>query len=104
VTRDVRHVGVLLAGGAGAFIGLLIADNTSGGPRYTPEIFGQSLPTLNTLGVFCAGVALGLIFCLGVWLIVRGTKHGVHRRTRRAAARGALPLGSNFGAGRQRPS
>jgi hypothetical protein len=97
-------LGVVLAGGAGAFFGLLIAENTAGGPRYTPGIFGQSLPTLNTLGVFCAGVALGLIFCLGVWLILRGTKHGTHRWTRRAAARGALPLDSNFGAGRPRPS
>ncbi|HEY3089213.1 MAG TPA: hypothetical protein VGJ59_14265 [Jatrophihabitantaceae bacterium] len=59
-------LGVLLAGGAGAFTGPLIAYNTSDGPKYTPEIFGQSLPTLNTLGVFCSGIVLGLIFCLGL--------------------------------------
>jgi hypothetical protein len=67
-------LGGLLAGGAGAFTGLLIAYNTSGGPKYNPEIFGQSLPTLSTLGVFCSGMTLGLTFCLGLWLIV-----GVHR-------------------------
>ena len=42
-------LGGLLAGGAGAFTGLLIAYNTSGGPTYTPEIFGQSLATLDSL-------------------------------------------------------
>jgi hypothetical protein len=63
-----------LAGGAGAFTGLVIAYNTSGGPKYTPEIFAQSLPTLNTLGVFSSGVALRLIFCFGLWLVVGGTK------------------------------
>ncbi len=66
-------LGGLLAGGAGAFTGLLIAYNTSGGPKYTPEIFGQSLATLTTLGVFCSGMAMGLTFCFGLWLIV-----GVH--------------------------
>ncbi len=68
-------LGVLLAGGAGAFTGLLTASNTGGAPKCTPEIFGQSLPpTLNTLGVFCSGVALGLILCAGLWLIVGGGK------------------------------
>ena len=50
-------LGGLLATGAGTFTGLLIAYNTSGGPNYTPEIFGQSLATLTTLGVFCSGLA-----------------------------------------------
>ncbi len=65
-------LGGLLAGGAGAFTGLLIAYNTSGGPKYTPEIFGQSLATLNTLGVFCSGIALGLTFCFG---LTTGSRH-----------------------------
>jgi hypothetical protein len=68
-------LGVLLAGGAGAFTGLLIAYNTTGGPNYTPEILGQSLATLTTLGVFCSGMALGLTFCLGLWLIVGVDTH-----------------------------
>ena len=75
-------VGVVLAGGAGAFTGLLIAYNTSGGPKYTAEMLGHSLPTLNTLGVFCSGVALGLIFCVGVWLLVAGARHTRHRLRR----------------------
>jgi hypothetical protein len=40
-------LGVLVAGGAGAFAGLAIADNPAGDPKYTPEMLGQSLPTLN---------------------------------------------------------
>jgi hypothetical protein len=73
-------LGGLLAGGAGAFTGLLIAYNTSGGPKYTPEIFGQSLATLDTLGVFCSGVALGLI-CFGLWLITSGTRPAMRHTT-----------------------
>jgi hypothetical protein len=84
-------LGVLLAGGAGAFTGLLIAYNTAGGPRYTPEIFGQSLPTLNTLGVFVAGVALGLIFSFGLWLAAGRTRHVMRGRRLRRLARGRVP-------------
>jgi len=40
-------LGVLVAGGAGALAGLAIADNPAGRPKYTPEMLGQSLPTLN---------------------------------------------------------
>ena len=31
-------LGALLAGGVGAFTGLVLAYNSAGGPRYTPEI------------------------------------------------------------------
>jgi hypothetical protein len=87
----------LLAGGAGAFTGLLIAYNTSGGPKYTAEIFGQSLPTLNTLEVFCAGVALGLIFCFGLWLIIRGIRHTTRTMRRRHAADRSAELAGSGG-------
>jgi hypothetical protein len=93
-----------LAGGAGAFTGLVIAYNTAGGPKYTAEIFAQSLPTLNTLGVFCSGVALRLIFCFGLWLVVGGTKRTAHRSTRRPApGGGTAQLGSNADAGHPQP-
>ncbi|MEU8511037.1 hypothetical protein AB0C76_05530 [Kitasatospora sp. NPDC048722] len=70
-------LGLLLMSVSGAFIGLLIADNIAGGPEYQATILGNDLVTLNSLGVFLAGVALGLIFCLGLALI------GLARRTRR---------------------
>lgn len=82
--------GVLLAGGAGGITGLLIADNPAGGPKYTPELFGQALPMtprLTTLGVFCSGLALGLIFSVGIWFLAAATQ----RRRHRASAGWAAP-------------
>ena len=77
-------LGVLLFAGAGAFTGLLVAYNLSGGPNFTAQMFGQGLPTLNTLGVFCSGLALALIFCLGLWLLGGATRYTArgpaHRR------------------------
>lgn len=67
-------LGGLLAVGAGAFTGLLIAYNTSGGPKFTAQMFGQGLPVLSTLGVFCTGLALALIFCVGLWLLAHARR------------------------------
>ncbi|MFI8454761.1 hypothetical protein [Kitasatospora sp. NPDC085464] len=62
-------LGLLLMAASGAFVGLLIADNLSGGPEYQATILGTDLVRLNTLGVFLAGVALALLFCLGLALM-----------------------------------
>ncbi|MFJ9453810.1 hypothetical protein ACIRST_01915 [Kitasatospora sp. NPDC101447] len=62
-------LGLLLMAASGAFVGLLIADNLSGGPEYQVTILGTDLVRLNTLAVFLAGVALALIFCLGLALM-----------------------------------
>jgi hypothetical protein len=62
-------VGFLLLGAAATVSGLLIADNLSTGPIFTPQLLGHSLPSLNAVGVFCAGLGLALLFCLGVWMI-----------------------------------
>ncbi|MBV2155388.1 hypothetical protein [Kitasatospora sp. SUK 42] len=77
-------LGLLLMAASGAFVGLLIADNLSGGPDYQVTILGHDLVTLNSLSVFLSGVALALIFCLGLammWLARRVRA----RRLRRAA-------------------
>jgi hypothetical protein len=74
--------GVLLAGGAGGFTGMLIADNPAGGPKYTPEMLGQALPMtprLTALGVFCSGLALGLIFCVGIGFLAASATRRRHR-------------------------
>jgi len=84
-------LGAPLAGGVGAFTSLVLAYNRAGGPRYTPEIFGQSLVTLNTLGVFVTGIALGLIFSIGLWLIAGGTRHVTRGRRFRRLARYRTP-------------
>ncbi|MFJ9847059.1 hypothetical protein ACIRYZ_42855 [Kitasatospora sp. NPDC101155] len=80
-------LGLLLMAASGAFVGLLIADNLAGGPEYQVTILGNHLVTLNTLGVFLSGVALALIFCLGVALVslarqarLVGTRPTVYRR------------------------
>jgi hypothetical protein len=65
----------------------------AGGPKYTPELLGQALPLtprLTALGVFCSVLALGLIFCVGIWLLAAAAT----RRTQRASAGRAAP-GSN---------
>jgi hypothetical protein len=90
-------LGGLLAGGAGAFTGLLIAYNTSGDPKYTPQIFGQSLATLTTLGVFCSGMALGLTFCFGLWLIVGAHPHRHAPHHRQPTHPGPHPAGHHTG-------
>jgi hypothetical protein len=34
---------------------------------------------MNLLGAFCAGTPPALIFCLGLWLVVGGAWHTLHR-------------------------
>ncbi|TQK42991.1 hypothetical protein FBY35_4438 [Streptomyces sp. SLBN-118] len=71
-------LGLLLLLATGAFIGLLIAYNTSGGPEYTVTMFDNHLATMNSLSIFLSGVALALLFCIGCALAV-----GAARRRRR---------------------
>lgn len=52
-------LGLLLLAATGAFTGLVIADNLSGGPEYTVSILGENIATINTLAVFCAGFGSG---------------------------------------------
>ncbi|WTW99441.1 hypothetical protein OG216_41575 [Streptomycetaceae bacterium NBC_01309] len=61
-------LGLLIAAAAAAFAGLLIAYNTAGGPEYTVTVFDQDVVTLNSLAIFCAGLAIALIFCAGLAL------------------------------------
>ncbi|MFH9347674.1 hypothetical protein [Kitasatospora sp. NPDC017646] len=70
-------LGLLLMAASGAFIGLLIADNLAGGPGYQVTVLGTDLVRLNSLAVFLSGVALALLFCLGLALM------GLSRRAAR---------------------
>ncbi|MFD9685020.1 hypothetical protein ACFWXO_04590 [Kitasatospora sp. NPDC059088] len=87
-------LGLLLTAASGTFAGLLIADNLSGGPEYQVTVLGNDLVTLNSLGVFLSGVALALLFCLGLALIGL-TRRAPRRRprpiTHRAPYRRARP-------------
>jgi hypothetical protein len=80
-------VGLLLVVLSGAFAGLLIAYNTSGGPEYTVTLFDRDIATLDTLQVFVSGLALALVFCLGLWMM--GTSARL-RRARRQAQEAAV--------------
>ncbi|MER5352323.1 hypothetical protein ABT093_18585 [Kitasatospora sp. NPDC002551] len=76
--------GLLLVAATAAFTGLLIADNLSGGPEYQVTILGNQLVTLDSLGIFLAGLALALLFCLGLALAAaarRRARTGPVRRT-----------------------
>lgn len=80
-------LGLLLAAGSAAFVGLLIAYNFSGGPTYTVTMFGQTLGHLNTLGAFLSGLGLALVFALALAMASLGTRHGLHRRAELREAR-----------------
>lgn len=75
-------IGLLVLAATGAFTGLVIAYNLSGGPEYTVSLFGQDIATMNTLAIFCSGLALALLFCLGLAVTVGRAAQGRHRRTR----------------------
>ncbi|MFI7142356.1 hypothetical protein ACIBQ5_33010 [Streptomyces massasporeus] len=73
-------VALLLVLATAAFTVLVVVENFSGGPEYTVELFGERIATLSAPGLFLSGVALALIFCLGLVLIGSALKR--HRRMR----------------------
>lgn len=82
-------LGLLLIGASAAFTGLLIAYNLGGGPGYTVSVAGNNLSTLNSLEIFLSGLALALLFGLGVVLLSRGVAWHRRREARsREAAMG----------------
>lgn len=78
-----RFIGLLLLAATAAFTGLVIADNLSGGPEYSVSILDQHIATMNGLAIFSSGLALALIFCLGLAAAVGGVRHHRHRRGRK---------------------
>ncbi|MCH0570545.1 hypothetical protein I3F60_15005 [Streptomyces sp. MUM 136J] len=90
-------LGLFLLTATGAFTALAIAGNLSGGPEYTVSVLGQDIATMNGLALFSSGLALALIFCLGVAMVAIGALHH-HRRTFRPARRhGRTPLDDTTG-------
>ncbi|MFG2858593.1 hypothetical protein ACGFZ9_50095 [Streptomyces mirabilis] len=77
-------LGLLLLAATAAFTGLAISDNLGGGPQYTVSVLGNDIATMTTLAIFCAGLALALIFSLSLWMAVSGA---MSRRTRRIRIR-----------------
>jgi hypothetical protein len=75
-------IGLLLLGATAAFTALAIAGNLSGGPEYSVSVLGHHIATMNGLAVFSSGLALALLFCLGLATMVGGATHRRHRRAR----------------------
>ncbi|EST35721.1 hypothetical protein M878_04930 [Streptomyces roseochromogenus subsp. oscitans DS 12.976] len=81
-------LGLLLLAATGAFTALAIADNLSGGPQqYGVSVLGHHIATLSPLGLFCSGLALALIFCLGLAMVSGAAHHRRSPRPRRAHRR-----------------
>lgn len=83
-------LGLLLMGATGAFIGLLIADNTDG-PVYHATILGQGIATVNSLAVFLAGIALMVILGLAFGMVKAGSTRAARRRELLRSARRPAP-------------
>ncbi|MEV4969784.1 hypothetical protein [Streptomyces scopuliridis] len=83
-------IGILLMAAAAAFTALLIAFNLSGGPDYVVTLFGSHPFTINALGAFLSGIALTLIFGLGLWLALGAAALMARRSRKRRVARDAV--------------
>ncbi|MCQ4041159.1 hypothetical protein ACFOSC_07260 [Streptantibioticus rubrisoli] len=83
-------LGILLVGATAAFVALAIVENFSGGgPGSSVTMLGHTIATLNALETFLAGMALALVFCLGLAMMTGSVR--IHRRRRaRYTARGAM--------------
>ncbi|MEU3996024.1 hypothetical protein ACFW6C_07790 [Streptomyces fungicidicus] len=73
---------LLLVLATAAFTAIVVVENFSGGPEYKVEIFGNQIATLSAPGLFLSGVALALIFCLGLAALAGGMKRRRHHRHR----------------------
>ncbi|MCM2419880.1 hypothetical protein [Streptomyces sp. RKAG293] len=71
-------LGLVLLAATGTLTGLLIAGNLGGGPDYTVALLGHDLITMNSLSIFCAGLALALVACLS--LLMAGEGAALRRR------------------------
>lgn len=63
-------IGLLLVVLSAASVALLLAYNNSGGPEQTIVMFGRDWVNVSPLDTFIAGMAIALVFCLGVWMVV----------------------------------
>lgn len=86
-------LGLLLLMATGTFTLLLVAENRSGTPEYTVTMFDQDIGTMDSLGIFLAGIALALFFALSFWMTLVGGAQARRRigelREARAQARHA---------------
>ncbi|MFE9428536.1 hypothetical protein ACFYNO_36955 [Kitasatospora sp. NPDC006697] len=65
-------LGLLLLAATGAFTGLLIADNAGAGNSIPVTVAGNEIAVMSPLGVFLGGIALTVVFFLGLALLLAG--------------------------------
>ncbi|MFF1875310.1 hypothetical protein [Streptomyces sp. CB03911] len=82
-------LGLLLLGATGAFVGLVIADNT-GGPTYDVTILGHQIATTTGLAIFLSGAALTLLAGLALAMVKLGAGRAGRRRQLIRSARAAV--------------
>ena len=83
-------LGLLLVVVSAAGTALVISYNSSGGPEQTIVMFGRDWLSVTPLQAFIAGLAVALVFCVGVWMIVsterrRRVVRSEYREVRREA-------------------
>ncbi|GAA3433659.1 hypothetical protein [Kutzneria kofuensis] len=60
------------------------------GPGHEITAFGQHVTNANDIQIFIGGIVIGLVFCLGVWMVsVAGRRRRAMRAEYRAARREA---------------
>ncbi|WP_225802013.1 hypothetical protein [Streptomyces sp. NK15101] len=72
-------LGLLLLGATGAFIGLVISENT-GGPDRTVMMLDNRIATMDGLAIFLAGMALAVIVGLACAMMAAGAARARRRR------------------------
>ena len=92
-------LGLLIVAAAVAFAIVVTADNLGGGPHYSVSLFDHHLATVNTLGAFLAGIALTLLFCLGLLMMTAGARRERRRSSELRAARRERKAAAKAGAG-----
>lgn len=83
-------LGLLLVLVSAAGAALLIAYNHSGGPEQTIVMFGRDWFSVTPLQAFIGGLAVALVFCLGLWMVAsterrRRATRSEYRAVRREA-------------------
>jgi ABC-type nickel/cobalt efflux system permease component RcnA len=79
-------LGLLLVVLSGAAAAVLIAYNGAG-TAMTVSVFGRDIADITLMQAFVAGIAVALVFLLGVWMVVSAGRRGREQRARYRDAR-----------------
>ncbi|HEU5472175.1 MAG TPA: hypothetical protein VFV67_16095 [Actinophytocola sp.] len=80
-------LGLLLVVASAAATALLVAYNGTGGTEQTVVLFGRELASVTALEAFVSGLVVAVVFCLGVWMMVRAGRRSAAVRSEYRAVR-----------------